>query len=67
VVISIVAHDSSVFRQIAPWRWQDGLLPSPSAPVEPMNVFRNQFLGAFSKGSSQAALAHEPAAPEPPR
>jgi hypothetical protein len=47
VVISIVAHDASVFRQIAPWRWQNGLLPSPSAPVEPMNAFRNQFLDAF--------------------
>jgi hypothetical protein len=48
VVISIVARDPSVFRQIASWRWQDGLLPSPSAPLEPMDAFRNQFLGAFS-------------------
>src|SRR6266702_1852574 len=67
VVISIVAHDPSVFRQIASWRWQDGLLPGPSAPLEPMDAFRNQFLGAFSKVSSQAASAHGPAAPEPPR
>jgi hypothetical protein len=37
-----------VFRQIASWRWQDGLLPGPSAPLEPMDAFRNQFLGAFS-------------------
>jgi len=49
VVISIVAHDRSVFRQIAPWHWQDGLLPGRSAPVELMNTFRNQFLGAFSQ------------------
>jgi hypothetical protein len=49
VVISIVAHDRSVFRQIAPWHWQDGLLPGRSAPVEMMNAFRNQFLGAFSR------------------
>jgi phosphatidylglycerophosphate synthase len=48
VVISIIARDPSVFRQIAPWRWQDGLLPGPSAPLEPMGAFRNQFLGAFS-------------------
>jgi phosphatidylglycerophosphate synthase len=48
VPISIIAHDPSVFRQIASWRWQDGLLPSPSAPLEPMDAFRNQFLGAFS-------------------
>ena len=67
VPISIVARDPSVFKQIAPWRWQDGLLPGPGAPLEPMDAFRNQFLGAFSKFSSQAASAHGPAAPEPPR
>jgi phosphatidylglycerophosphate synthase len=67
VVASIIARDPSVFRQIAPWRWQDGLLPGPSAPLEPMDAFRNQFLGAFSTASSQAASAHRPAAPEPPR
>ncbi len=67
VPISIVARDPSLFRQIASWRWQDGLLPGPSAPLEPMDAFRNQFLGAFSKVSSQAASAHGPAAPEPPR
>jgi len=67
VPISIVARDPSVFRQIASWRWQDGLLPGPSAPLEPMGAFRNQFLGAFGTASSQAASAHGPAAPEPPR
>jgi hypothetical protein len=66
VPISIIARDPSVFRQIASWRWQDGLLPGPSAPLEPMDAFRNQFLGAFSTASSQAASAHRPAAPEPP-
>jgi len=55
VPISIVARDPSVFRQIASWRWQDGLLPGPSAPLEPMDAFRNQFLGAFSTVSSPAA------------
>jgi phosphatidylglycerophosphate synthase len=51
VPISIVARDPSVFRQIASWHWQDGLLPGPDAPIERMSAFRNQFLGAFSKGS----------------
>jgi phosphatidylglycerophosphate synthase len=64
VVISIVAHDPAVFRQIAPWRWQDGLLPGPAAPLERMDAFRNQFLGAFSTASSQAAPAQ---GPEPAR
>jgi hypothetical protein len=48
VPISIVAHDPSVFRKIAPWHWQDGLVPGRSAPLEPMSAFRNQFLTAFS-------------------
>ena len=55
VPISIVAHDPSVFRQIASWHWQDGLLPGHSAPLEPMSAFRNQFLGAFSGATSQTA------------
>ena len=67
VVISIVARDPSVFRQIAPWRWQDGLLPGPSAPLEPMDAFRNQFLTTFSTPSSPAASAQGPAAPQPPQ
>jgi hypothetical protein len=67
VVASIIAHDPSVFRHIASWRWQDGLLPGPSAPLEPMDAFRNQFLGAFSTASSQVVSARGPAAPAPPR
>ncbi len=55
VPISIVAHDPSVLNRIAPWHWQSGLLPSPSAPVWRMDAFRNKFLGTFS--SSTAALS----------
>jgi phosphatidylglycerophosphate synthase len=55
VPISIIARDPSVFRQIASWHWQDGLLPGHSAPLEPMSAFRNQFLGAFSTATSQTA------------
>ncbi len=50
VPISIIARDPSVFKQIAPWHWQDGLLPGPQAPLEPMDAFRNQFLDTFSTG-----------------
>jgi phosphatidylglycerophosphate synthase len=52
VPISIIAHDPKVVDQIAGWGWQDGLLPSPQAPVWPMAAFRDRFLGAF--GSSPA-------------
>jgi phosphatidylglycerophosphate synthase len=51
VPISIVARAPSVFRRIAPWHWQDGLLPGSGAPLEPMDAFRNQFLNTFSKAS----------------
>jgi phosphatidylglycerophosphate synthase len=67
VPISIVARDPSVFKQIAPWHWQDGLLPDPQAPLESMDAFRNQFLHTFSTASSQAASTHGPAASKPPR
>jgi hypothetical protein len=50
VPISIVAHDPSVADRIASWHWQHGLLPSPNAPVWPMDAFRNRFLDAFSSG-----------------
>ncbi len=58
VPISIVARDPSVFRQIASWHWQDGLLPGRFAPLELMSAFRNQFLGAFSTATSQTASGH---------
>jgi hypothetical protein len=37
-----------VLDQIAGWRWQAGLLPTPRAPVWPMASFRDRFLTAFS-------------------
>jgi phosphatidylglycerophosphate synthase len=64
VPISIVSRDPSVFKQISSWHWQDGLLPGASAPLKPMDAFRNEFLGAFSAASSQTASAHRPAAPK---
>jgi phosphatidylglycerophosphate synthase len=52
VPISVIAHDPKVLDQIAAWRWQDGLLPSPQAPVWPMAAFRDRFLGAFGSTPS---------------
>jgi len=56
VPISIVAHDPAVLARTASWQWQDGLLPSPSAPVWPMDSFRNRFLDAFDGVRSAAGL-----------
>jgi hypothetical protein len=36
-----------VLRKIGGWGWQNGLLPSPHAPVWPMDSFRDRFLTAF--------------------
>ena len=57
VVISIVTHDPSVSGQMSPWHWQNGLLPDPGAPLEPMDAFRNQFLNTFSTAPAQTATA----------
>jgi phosphatidylglycerophosphate synthase len=45
--ISIIAHDPKVLDRISGWGWQDGLLPSPKAPVWSMDAFRNRFFSAF--------------------
>jgi len=47
VPISFVTSDPAVLARIASWHWQDGLLPSPTAPLWPMDAFRNRFLDAF--------------------
>jgi hypothetical protein len=47
VPITIVAHDPAVLDRISGWGWQDGLIPSPQAPVWRMDAFRDRFLTAF--------------------
>jgi hypothetical protein len=47
VPISIIAHDPAVLDRISSWGWQDGLLPSPDAPVWRMDSFRDRFLRAY--------------------
>jgi phosphatidylglycerophosphate synthase len=48
VPVAIVTRSPSVLKQMSSWHWQNGLLPAPSAPLEPMDAFRNQFLNTFS-------------------
>lgn len=50
VPVSIIARDPSVLKHISAWDWQEGMLPSPTAPTWPMSVFRDRFLAAFSPG-----------------
>jgi hypothetical protein len=56
VPISVVASDPAVLAGISSWRWQDGLLPGRTAPLWPMDAFRNRFLDAFSAPSTSATL-----------
>ena len=48
VPISFVTRDPAVLDRITPWQWQEGLLPDPTAPMWPMDSFRDRFLEAFS-------------------
>jgi hypothetical protein len=57
VPVSIVTRSPSVLRQMSSWHWQNGLMPDLSAPVKPMDAFRNQFLNTFSSASAQTASA----------
>jgi len=47
VPITIVAKDPAVLDAIADWHWDNGLNPSPQAPVWRMDTFRDRFLTAF--------------------
>ncbi|HEX2804868.1 MAG TPA: hypothetical protein VHN80_01690 [Kineosporiaceae bacterium] len=47
VPITVVARDRAVLDRISSWGWQDGLKPSPNAPVWRMDSFRDRFLKAF--------------------
>ena len=47
VPISIVARDPAVMARAGGWGWEDGMSPSPGAPVWPMASFRDRFLGTF--------------------
>jgi hypothetical protein len=51
VPISVIAHDPRVMDRTASWGWQDGMRPSPQAPVWPMGAFRDRFLTAFGSSS----------------
>ena len=64
VPISIITRSPSVLKQMSSWNWQNGLLPNSSAPLEPMDAFRNQFLNTFSSNTPapEAAPAQRSAA-----
>jgi len=56
VPITIISHDPAVMNRISPWGWQDGMRPSPDAPVWPMDAFRDRFLNAYGPHPPTTAL-----------
>jgi hypothetical protein len=56
VPVSVIASDPAVMFRIASWQWQEGLLPSRTAPVWRMDGFRDRFLATFSSPGAVAAL-----------
>ncbi len=53
VPIHIVAKDPAVLERITDWGWQEGLTPDATAPVWPMDSFRDRFLTAFGPAPSR--------------
>ncbi|MBA2554446.1 MAG: sulfatase [Geodermatophilaceae bacterium] len=62
VPITIIARDPKVLDRISAWGWQEGMLPSPQAPVWPMDRFRDRFLTAYGP---QPATQPPTASPSP--
>jgi hypothetical protein len=55
VPISIISKDPAVMDRISSWNWQPGMLPSPTAPVWPMDAFRDRFLTAYGNDPNSPA------------
>ena len=49
VLVVLSDHQPAVMDRISGWGWQAGLLPGPTAPVWPMDAFRDRFLTAYSR------------------
>jgi phosphatidylglycerophosphate synthase len=60
VPISILARDPAVLDAVAPWGWDEGLLPAPDAPLWRMDQFRDRFLAAFGPAPTAVSNASAP-------
>ena len=49
VPVSVIAKDPAVLDRVSGWGWQPGLEPGATAPVWPMDAFRDRFFGAFGQ------------------
>ncbi len=49
VPVTVVSRDRSVLTAFEGWGWQQGMNPTPDAPVTRMDTFRDRFLATFSR------------------
>lgn len=50
VPVTVLSRDPAVLRLVEDWAWADGLRPAATAPVWPMDSFRDRFVTAFDPG-----------------
>jgi hypothetical protein len=60
VPISVLSRDPAVLDALAPWGWDEGLLPAPDAPLWRMDAFRDRFLDAFGPAPDLLSNASGP-------
>ena len=60
VPVTILTADPAVLARTSSWGWDDGMLPSPDAPVWRMDAFRDRFLSAFGPWPGSAVGAIPP-------
>jgi hypothetical protein len=66
VPVTILSRDAAVMDRTSSWGWDDGMLPSPHAPVWRMDSFRDRFLTAFGPAPGSVPPVRElPAATGP--
>jgi hypothetical protein len=60
VPITMLTRDQAVLERTSAWGWDDGMVPSPDAPVWRMDAFRDRFLTAFGPSPGGAAAVAGP-------
>lgn len=48
VPVHLISRDQHVMKAIERWQWTEGMVPSTTVPVWPMDKLRNRFVEAFS-------------------
>ena len=51
VPVTLFARDPRIIEESSSWGWQAGMLPSPDAPVWPMDALRNRLFTTFGQQS----------------